>query len=332
MGARILAGAMVLACAAAPIGAAGAAGAAGHRYPICRSWTKHQAIAAKMSRDIEEAVRDRRNQTPAVAVRVDDPYLGIGCWLHTRRRFDSASAVKTIILGALLHKAHAEHRKLTTRERRLAWRMITESDNHAATALWNDVGQHSLRRFLHLAGMGETKLSQAWGLTRITARDETILLQHLLHPNPVLTTPARYYELYLMAHVIPAQRWGVPAGAPDNFRVHVKNGWAPLPFADSPWWVNSTGCFTHRGRHYTIVVLTQGNASAATGIRTIEDIAFRVNRDLNPHATSVVPHSRPRESWRQPDEPVPAEVFRAGQRAVAASVAGANPRKPGRPA
>lgn len=305
----------MLACAAVPLGmagAAGAVGAAGHRYQICRSWTQqHQAIAAKMSRDIAEAVRDRRDETPAVAVRVDDPHLGIGCSLNTRRHFDSASVVKTIILGALLHKAHAERRKLTTRERRLAWRMITESDNEAATALWNDVGQYSLRRFLHLADMGETKLSPAWGLTRITARDETILLRHLLLPNRVLSTAARYYALYLMAHVIPAQRWGVPAGAPDSFRVHVKNGWAPLPFADSPWWVNSVGCFTHRGRYYTIVVLTQGNASAATGIRTIEDIAFGVNRDLSPHAASVVPYSRPRGSWRQPDEPVPAEVFQS---------------------
>ncbi len=281
---------------------------------LCRSWMQHQKIAARMSRDIQDAVRDRRDVTSVVAVRVDDPHLGIGCWLHTRRHFDSASAVKTIILGALLHKAHAEHRKLTHRERSLAWRMITESDNDAATALWNDVGRYSLRRFLHLAGMSETELNPAWGLTRITARDETILLQHLLLPNRVLTTKARYYELYLMAHVIRGQRWGVPAGAPDSFTVHVKNGWAPLPFVTSRWWVNSTGCFTRSGEDYTIVVLTQGNASAATGIRTIEDIAYRVNRDLNPGAMSVVPYSRPRKSWTRPDEPVPPVAARGSAR------------------
>lgn len=316
MGTKFLAGALVLACAAAPLGAtaaAGAAPAAHHQYRICRSWTRHQGIAAAMSHAISDAVRDRRDETPVVAVRVDDPYLGIGCWLHTRRHFDSASAVKTIILAALLHKAHAEHRWLTRRERRLAWRMITESDNDAATALWNDVGRHSLRRFLHLADLRETELSPWWGLTQITARDETTLLRHLLQPNRVLTTKARYYELYLMAHVIPAQRWGVPAGAPDGFTVHVKNGWAPLPLTTSPWWVNSTGCFTHRGRDYTIVVLTEGNASATTGIRTIEDIAFGINRDLNPRTRSVVPYSRPRKSWRQPDEPVPAALSLGGR-------------------
>jgi beta-lactamase class A len=299
----ILAGAAVLVCTAVPLVATGpaAAGGSGTADQICRSWTEHQKIAAKMSRAIRDALRDRRHETPVVAVRVDDPSMGISCWLNTRRHFDSASVVKTIILAALLRKAHAHHRWLTRSERALAWRMITESDNDAATALWNDVGMYRLHRFLHLAGMGETKLSPAWGLTRITARDETILLQHLLLPNPVLTTKARRYELWLMAHVIRSQRWGVPAGAPDSFTVHVKNGWAPLPFAGSPWWVNSIGCFTHPGKDYTVVVLTEGNADAATGIRTIEDVAFRINRDLNPGTRAIVPYSTPNPSWTRPD-------------------------------
>lgn len=299
----VLAGAAVLTCAAVPLGTAwpAAAGGSGAAGQICRSWTQHQAIAARMSRAIHEAVRDRRGETPVVAVRVDDPSLGIGCWLNSRRHFDSASVVKTIILAALLRKARAEHRWLSRSERALAWRMITESDNGAATALWNDAGMHRLHRFLHLAGMGETKLSPAWGLTRITAHDETILLQHLLLPNPVLTTKARRYELWLMAHVTRSQRWGVPAGAPDSFTVHVKNGWAPLPTAGSPWWVNSIGCFTRPGKDYTVVVLTEGNADAATGIRTIEDVAFRINRDLNPGAAAVVPFATPNPSWTRPD-------------------------------
>lgn len=299
-------------CASAPPGVAGAAARAAtgqgtaHQHQICHSPAQHEAVADRMSREIQDAVRDRREETPVVAVRVDDPQQGIGCWLNARRHFDSASVVKAIILAALLRKAHAEHRWLTRRERSLAWRMITESDNAAASALWYDAGMYRLHRFLHLAGMGETKLSAAWGLTRITAHDETILLDHLLLPNPVLTTKARRYELWLMAHVVRSQRWGVPAGAPGTFTVHVKNGWAPLPSRNSPWWVNSIGCFTNLKEDYTIVVLTEGNASAATGIRTIEDIAFRVNRELNPGAPSVVPYSRPSSSWHQPDEPVPA--------------------------
>jgi hypothetical protein len=261
-------------------------------------------MAHRMARGIAAAVRRRHGQTPVVAVQVDDPLTGVECWLHARRHFDSASVVKAVILAALLRKAHARHRWLSHRERGFAWRMITESDNAAATALWRDVGIWRLDRFLHLAGMRETRLSFAWGLTRITAHDETILLDHLLQPNPVLTTKARRYALWLMAHVVRSQRWGVPAGAPDDFTVHVKNGWAPLPSTGSPWWVNSIGCFTHHQQAYTIVVLTEGNASAATGIRTIEDIAFRINRELNPGSQPVIPLSLPSPSWRRPDEPV----------------------------
>src|SRR5205823_363271 len=104
-----------------------------------------------------------------VAIRVRDPHLDIGCWYRESRHFDSASAVKATILGALLRKADAEHRALTAQERRLAWRMITESDNGAATALWDDVGRYRLGRFLRLTGMHQTLLSPTgyWGLTRI---------------------------------------------------------------------------------------------------------------------------------------------------------------------
>jgi Beta-lactamase enzyme family len=319
----VAAGAAALACAAAPLGAVAPAATAAPAAPpsqVCQS-AEHPKTAATMSRGILDAVRDRRGQTPAVAVRVDAPSRDISCWLHVRRHFDAASVVKTIILGALLRKAHTEHRWLTRRERNLAWQMITESGNDAATALWDDVGMYRLHRFLHLTGMSETRLNPAaWGMTRITAHDETVLLQHLLLPNPVLTTRARRYELWLMARVIPAERWGVTAGAPDDFTAHVKNGWAPLPAWGSPWWINSTGCFTHPGKDYTIVVLTGGNANAATGIRTIEDIAFRINRDLNPGARAVVPYATPNRSWAWPDEPLPPGGAAAAKRPAIAQL------------
>ncbi len=273
-------------------------------YQVCQSST-HKALAAKMSGDIQKAVQDRRAETPVVAVRADDPSLGIHCSLHGRRHFDSASVVKTIILAALEHKKHAEHGWLTRQEKALARLMITQSDNNAATALWNDVGMHWLQRFLNLAGMDETHLNVAWGLTQITADDETVLLDLLLLHNPVLTLKARNYELRLMSQVIPSQRWGVTAGAPASYTAHVKNGWAPLPDVNSPWWINSTGCFTRGSQYYTMVVLTEGNADETVGVQTIEHIAHRINRDLNPGAKDLLPYSKPSPSWNRPDEPVP---------------------------
>ena len=143
-----------------------------------------------------------------------------------------------------------------------------------------------------------------WGLTQVTAHDEMLLLRVLLTANTVLSSNSRAYALGLMAQVIPAQRWGVPAGAPAGLTVHVKNGW--LPRATHGWRIHSIGCFTGRGGGYSIVVLTQDNPTMAYGIRTIEAVARVIHRDLNAGTTSVVPLSEVSPSWGTPDERIPA--------------------------
>jgi beta-lactamase class A len=235
------------------------------------------ALAEKLSRGILAALRDR---TSSVGLAVDDPGAGLACGLSASRHFDSASSVKATILAALLRKRMEEHRSLSGHERQLATEMITESDNDAATDLWYDVGRAAMQHFLDLAKMTQTILGtgSAWGLTRITARDETLLLGLLNTKNSVLSVTARDYELWLMASVIPDQRWGVSAGAPAEVTVHLKNGWLPLP--SGGWVINSVGCFDGPGRYYSIVVLTDGNPSMDYGIATIEGIARVVNRDL----------------------------------------------------
>jgi hypothetical protein len=277
---------------------------------ICHSSGSHAATAALISRRILRWVQRRAPETPSVAVRMDDPRLGIDCYLNSSRHYDSASVVKTIILATLLNKRDREHRSLlSTRERQLAREMITESDNDAATALWDQDNMKNLTYFPHVAGMNKTRLNLAWGLTRITAQDETKLLRNiLLRPNTVLDTHAQTYELKLMGQVIPSQRWGVSASMPSAFTLHIKNGWAPLPFVSSPWYVNSTGAFTatNSARDYTIVVLTHGSVDETTGITTVEDVAGPINRALAGAGASVGPaHSKPYPSWNIPDEPVP---------------------------
>ncbi len=106
-----------------------------------------------------------------------------------------------------------------------------------------------------------------------------------------------------MARVIPSERWGVPAGAPADVTVHVKNGWLPQP--TNGWRINSIGSFSGHGRDYMIVVLSQDNPTMTYGVNTVQAIAEVINRALNPGVTSVIPASRPYPSWGQPDEPIP---------------------------
>lgn len=184
------------------------------------------------------------------------------------------------ILAALLSEKAREHKSLTRTERDLASKMITESDNDAASDLWDDVGRAGMQHFLDLARMTETILGPGplWGVTQITARDEIRLLGVLTSRNSILNAAARGYELRLMASVIPDQRWGVSAGAPARVTVHLKNGWLPIAYDD--WVINSIGCFDNADRYYRIVVLTDDDRTMTYGIDIIEDVARVLNRKL----------------------------------------------------
>jgi beta-lactamase class A len=265
----------------------------------------HPNLAARMATDIRSALRGRLS---TVALRVEDRSKQLTCSLNTRMHFDSASVVKVIILGTLLRMAETQHRKLTTHEVALATAMITESDNNAASALWAEVGHGRLQYFLGRAKMAETQLGPGgyWGLTLITAHDEALLLNLLMYPNTVLTPASRAFALNLMARVIPSQRWGVPAGAPADLTVHVKNGW--LPLATHGWRIHSIGCFTGHHRGYSIVVLTEDNPTMQYGITTIQGAAEVIHRQLNPPGTATIAPASPGPSWGTPDEQIPAAL------------------------
>jgi beta-lactamase class A len=93
--------AVVLGSATVPLVADPASAAVGTTSATCRS-SSHPALAARLARDIDRALRDRIS---AVAVGVDDPGQALECWLNSSEHFDSASVVKVTILGALLRKA-----------------------------------------------------------------------------------------------------------------------------------------------------------------------------------------------------------------------------------
>jgi hypothetical protein len=276
--------------------------------PVCTSATRyHQALAARMSKRILAAMSGRSS---LVGLAVDDRRTGVTCKYHGGWHFDSASVVKVTILSALLRKLQQEHRGLTAQQKTLATEMITLSDNDAATALWNQTGRPSLQKFLTLAGMTQTHLGPGgyWGLTQITAHDELTLLKLLTSANSVLTGASRDYVLGLMARVVSYERWGVPAGAPTDVTVHVKNGWLPQPTLG--WRINSIGSFSGHGADYMIVVLTDNNPTMAYGVDSVEDIAKVINHQLNPGATSVIPASTPNRTWGTPDEQIPGALAR----------------------
>jgi hypothetical protein len=283
----------------------GARLAAARRATVTCSTSNHKydRLATRMAHDISAQLAGRSS---TVGLKEIDSKTGVTCTYHPVTHFYAASAIKATILGALLRMAQEQGRHLTRSERSLAHRMITESDNDAATALWDEVGMRRMQHFLNLVKMTQTRLASAWGLSLLTAHDEILLLTVLSGPNRILNENSRVYAQSLMAHVISSQRWGVPAGAPANVQVHVKNGWLPYPVS-SNWEINSLGFFISRKpyRKYEIVMLTHSNPSMIYGIDTIEDAAQPIHRDLNPGTSSAIPEVTKNPMWGSPDEAIP---------------------------
>ena len=200
---------------------------------------------------------------------------------------DEASVVKLDVLETLLAERGRSGIELSAGDRTLAEQMIEDSDNDAATSLWDEVGGASgIRSFNTSAGLADTVPSACvncpgfpwpgWGLTTTVPGDQLTLLRTLVEPNSLLTSTERRYALSLMENVTPDQRWGVTGGVPAQATVALKNGWLPLNSANNNWQINSVGWISGSGRDYLIAVLTTGNPTEQYGIDTINQLAAMV--------------------------------------------------------
>ncbi|UNO42764.1 serine hydrolase [Streptomyces sp. MST-110588] len=290
-------GALTMATAAgvlAPLAAVAAPAAAAPAAPKVVCTSAKAGLAAKLTKDITSALRNRRATT---AIAFEDPATKTSCFLRKDSKFDSASVVKATVLATLLWDAKKHNRHLTAREAKLAKAMITQSDNASTSALWRQLGVSKVKGFLAAAKMTRTVPGSGgyWGLTQITAGDEQKLLRLLTNRNAVLSDSSRKYALDLMGKVVTSQRWGTSAGAPRAVKVQVKNGW--LPRATHGWRVHSIGAFTGPGRNYTMAVLTHDNRTMNDGVATIQAVARAIHNDINPRglAPSYSPTTAPQE-------------------------------------
>jgi hypothetical protein len=195
-----------------------------------------------------------------------------------------ASVVKLDILEALL--ARQSSTLLSPGDQSLAQAMIEDSDNGAATSLWDEAGGPAgIRGYNDQAGLTRTTPSACvtcpgfhwpgWGLTTTVPYDQLTLLKKLITPGPrpLLTQAERSYVLSLMENVTPGQRWGVSGGVPAGVTVALKNGWLPLNEANTDWQVNSVGWVSGDGRDYLAAVFTTGNPTEQYGIDTINALS-----------------------------------------------------------
>jgi hypothetical protein len=202
-----------------------------------------------------------------------------------------ASIVKLDILETLLARRRASSNTLPAGELSLAQRMIEDSDNDAATSLWDAAGgPDGIRTFDAAAGLRRTSPSRCvdcpgfpwpgWGLTTTTPADQIALLRQLVTPGSLLGREQQRYVRQLMEQVTLSQRWGVSGGVPQQVTVALKNGWLPLNSASTDWQINSIGWISGRGRDYLMAVLTTGNPTEQYGIGTIDELSASVWRNM----------------------------------------------------
>jgi beta-lactamase class A len=203
----------------------------------------------------------------------------------------TASIVKVDIMATALQEAQQSGQPLPQSEAQLMPPMIEQSDNDAATSMWNDVGgPDAVAQYNQNLGMTSTTPAgeadfpgstlPGWGATTTTANDQVTLVNHFAFANPALTGASRSYGLSLMENVEPDQAWGISAGVPAGVTIALKNGWVPI--ADNNWQVNSIGWISGDGRDYTLAILTNGDPTEGYGIDTIEAVAATIFAELAP--------------------------------------------------
>jgi beta-lactamase class A len=220
----------------------------------------------------------RRHRTGMFAAGVIDLATGAVAAYDGGRLFHAASIVKVDILASLLLEHQRAGTGLSKRERVLAAEMIENSDNPAATDLWNAIGRAGgLRTANRKLGLRHTTpgVGVYWGLTSTTVDDQLRLLADLTSRNSPLSARSRSYELGLMRHVAADQAWGVTAAAAPGTRSAVKNGWLP-DGSYTTWVINSIGVIHDGGQEILVAVLSKDQPSESAGIAQAEAAARAV--------------------------------------------------------
>lgn len=235
--------------------------------PVAEPTVDHDALlaAAMESLSVEDGA--------AVSVAVLDVDSGESA-AYGDGAFDTASIVKVDILAVLLLRAQDEGRRLTAAEKAYATKMIENSDNASASALWDVIGRadglDAANKRFGLTGT-EGGDGALWGLTRTTAADQLTLLGQVFGEDSKLTAASRSYLRGLMGRIEADQQWGVSAAA-DGTAWALKNGWLPRS-TTGLWDVNSIGRVTAGGRTFLVAVLSDGNSTQAKGISLVEAAA-----------------------------------------------------------
>lgn len=186
---------------------------------------------------------------------------------NTDQPMTLASVTKVGILASVLQ----QQTTLTSTNQPLVDKMIQQSDNDSAQALYDQVGSTGLQQTYNAFGLTHTTVNtQHWGWTTSTATDQVTLLTHIFQPKQVqLTADQQTIIQSEMSAVDSHQKWGV---GQMTRTTAVKNGWLSDDDDPNSWSLNSIGHVVDGQNSYDVAILTHGQ-TFDTGTQQLTDYA-----------------------------------------------------------
>lgn len=192
----------------------------------------------------------------------------------------TASMIKIAILTQLMH----EHPNLTVSQKKLAVKMITQSNNDAATALSGQIGRDAgMRSLFNGLGMSQSFASgvNRWGLTSTNSSDYMKLMKVIFGNSSYISTNNRQYIQYLMNSVDKNQRWGLPKNVSSNTALYVKDGWLPLGKNNTNAVINSASRVKNFKSDYLVVQISNEDRTQNDGFNMLNRVGQTVYNVLN---------------------------------------------------
>lgn len=210
------------------------------------------------------------------AVTVEDLSNGHTWSAGSHGTFGTASVVKTLIAAKILYTGNMRGDTAD-----LAYRMITRSDDTAATILWNRFGGPSIitdiEQHYNIHVGTPNRRPGYWGNTQVTSRGLAAFYRATYQDKPVWR-----WLYHAMTHTQRIasdgtnQYFGIPAAGAGHT---VKQGWGTHSAGNgysSKSTVNSTGIITDHGHPYAVVILTEGDSNAHADARGLNRRLARV--------------------------------------------------------
>lgn len=184
------------------------------------------------------------------------------------RRFPAASTVKAMLLAAEVRRLR--HSPIDGSTDSLLTAMITRSDNEAADAIYDRVGDAGLFEIAKRARMTRFEVAGAWGNAQVAAGDLARFFGGL---DRVFVKRHREYAKGLLGSIVEDERWGIPAAAGDKWAVRFKGGWLPdHALAHQAAELRER----HGPRELSIAVLTDDMPSFEYATDTVREVAERL--------------------------------------------------------